>query len=67
MKYMVIICITTSIILTFNTHGKYSISQAYHLNYDAIINIIYDMEFIIVDVTYKGILETCPISSNITN
>ena len=34
---MVIIRITTSIIYIFNTHGKYSISQAYHLNYDAII------------------------------
>ena len=31
-KYMVIICITTSIIYTFNTHGKYSNPQAHHLN-----------------------------------
>ena len=37
MKYMVIICITTSIIYTFHTHGKYSNPQTHHLNYNAII------------------------------
>ena len=37
MKYMVIMCITTSIIYTFNAHDKYSKPQAHHLNYDAII------------------------------
>ena len=53
---MVIICIPTSI----NTHGKYSNPQARHFNYDAIIRkheIIYNMEFIIVNVIYKGILK----------
>ena len=43
MKHMVIIYITTSIIYIyiyiyiFKAHGKYSIPQAYHLNYDVII------------------------------
>ena len=33
MKYMDIICITTSIIYTFNNHGKTFKPQAHHLNY----------------------------------
>ena len=37
MKHMVVIYITTSIIYIFNSHGKYLIPQAYHLNYDVFI------------------------------
>ena len=37
MKCMDIICITTSVIYTFNTHGKYSNLRTHHLRYDAII------------------------------
>ena len=69
MKHMVIICITTSIIYIFNAHGKYSIPQAYHLNYDAIVRSheqylwygIYHSKCYL-----QRYFETCPIVSNIT-
>ena len=37
MKRVVIIYITTSIIFILKAHGNYSIPQAHHLNYNAII------------------------------
>ena len=37
MKRVVIIYITISVIFIFKAHGKYSILQALHLNYDVII------------------------------
>ena len=37
MKYIDIICISTSIIYAFDTHGKHSNPQDHHLSYDAII------------------------------
>ena len=69
MKYMVIICITTSIIYTFNTHGKYSNPQAHHLNYDAIVR---NHEHYLQYGAHHSkcylqrYFETCPIVSNIT-
>ena len=57
---MDIICITTSIIYTFNTHGKHSNLQAHHLSYDAIIRNhehYCNMEFIKVNRIYKSILK----------
>ena len=67
---MVIICITTSIIYTFNTHSKYSIPQAYHLNYDAIIrNHEHYLQYGIhhSKCYLQKYFETYPIISNITN
>ena len=66
---MVIICITTSIIYTFNAHNKYSIPQAYHLNYDAIIrNHEHYLRYGIhhSKCYLQRYFETCPIVSNIT-
>ena len=59
MKYMDIICITTSIIYTFNTHGKHSNPQDHHLS-DAIIRNhehYCNMEFIKVNIIDKSILK----------
>ena len=59
-KYMYIICITTSIICTFNTHGKHSNPQNHHLSYYAIIRNhknYCNMEFIKVNIIYKSILK----------
>ena len=59
-KYMYIICITTSIIYTFNTHGKHSNPQDHHLSYDAIIRNhehYCNTEFIKVNIIYKSILK----------
>ena len=69
MKYMVIICIITSIIYAFNTHGKYSNPQTHHLNYDAIIrNHKHYLQYgIHHSKSYlQRYFETCPIVSNIT-
>ena len=69
MKYMDIICIATSIIYAFNTHGKHPNPQAHHLSYDAIIRNhehYCSMEFIKENSIYKSIFEICPIVSNIT-
>ena len=69
MKYMVIIYITTSIIYTFNTHGKYSNPQAHHLNYDAIVG---NHEHYLQYGAHHSkcylqrYFETCPIISNVT-
>ena len=66
---MVIICITTSIIFTFNTHGKYSIPQVYHLNYDVIIrNHEHYLRYGIhrSKCYLQRYFETCPIVSNIS-
>ena len=60
MKYMDIIYIMTSIIYTFNTHGKHSNLQAHHLSYDAIIRNhehYCNMKFIKVNSIYKSILK----------
>ena len=60
MKYMDIICIATSIIYIFDTHGKHSNPQVHHLSYDAIIKNhehYYNMEFIKVNTIYKSILK----------
>ena len=60
MKHMDIICIATSIIYAFNTHGKHSNPQAHHLSYDAIIRNhehCCNMEFIKVNNIYKSILK----------
>ena len=69
MKCMDIICITTSIIYTFNTHGKYSNLRTHHLRYDAIIrnhehylqNRIHHSKCYL-----RKYFETCLIVSNIT-
>ena len=69
MKYIDIICIATSIIYAFDTHGKHSNPQAHHLSYDVIIRNhehYCRMEFIKENSIYKSIFETCPIVSNIT-
>ena len=69
MKHMVIICITTSIICIFNAHGKCSIPQTYHLNYDAIIrNHEHHLRCGIhhSKCYLQMYFETCPIISNIT-
>ena len=58
---MDIICIATSIIYAFNTHGKHSSPQAHHLSYDAIIRNhkhYYNMEFIKVNSIYKSIYKS---------
>ena len=60
MKYMDIICIVTSIIYTFNIHGKHSNPQDHHLSYDAIIRNhehYCNMEFIKEICIYKSILK----------
>ena len=60
MKYMDIICIATSIVYAFNTHGKHSNPQAHHLSYDAIIRNhehYCNMEFIKENSIYKSILK----------
>ena len=60
MKYMDIICIATSIIYTFDIHGKHSNPQAHHLSYDAIIRNhehYCNMEFIKENSIYKNILK----------
>ena len=57
---MDIICIATSIICTFNTHGKHPNPQDHHLSYDAIIRNhehYCNMEFIKVNIIYKSILK----------
>ena len=57
---MDIICIVTSIIYAFDTHGKHSNSQAHHLSYDAIIRNhehYCNMEFIKENNIYKSILK----------
>ena len=57
---MDIICITTSIIYAFDTHGKHSNPQAHHLSYDAIIRNhehYCNMEFIKINSIYKSILK----------
>ena len=58
-KYIDIICIATSIIYAFDTHGKHSNPQAHHLSYDAVIrNHEYcNMEFIKENSIYKSILK----------
>ena len=59
MKYLDIICIATSIIYAFDTHGKHSNPQDHHLSYDAIIRNdehYYNMEFIKVNIIYKLVL-----------
>ena len=67
MKYMDIICIMTSIIYAFNTHGKHSNPQDNHLSYDVIIRNhenYCNMEFIKVNNIYKSIVSkiitNCP-------
>ena len=60
MKYMDIICIATSIVYAFNTHGKHSNPQAYHLSYDSIIRNhehYCNMELIKENSIYKSILK----------
>ena len=60
MTYMNIICIATSIIYAFDTHGKYSNPQAHHLSYDAIIRNhehYCNMKFIKENSIYKSILK----------
>ena len=59
-KYLDIICIATSIIYAFDTHGKHSNPQDHHLSYDAIIRNhehYCNMEFIKVNIIYKSILK----------
>ena len=68
-KYMYIICIVTSIIYTFNTHGKHSNPQDHHLSYDAIIrNHEHYLQQRIHQNKYylQKYFETCCIVSNIT-
>ena len=60
MKYMDIICIATSIIYAFDTHGKYSNPRAHHLSYDAIIRNhehYCNIKFIKENSIYKSILK----------
>ena len=69
MKYMDIICIVTSIIYTFNIHGKHSNPQDHHLSYDAIIkNHEHYLQHRIHQSKYylQKYFETCPIVSKIT-
>ena len=59
-KYMDIICIATSIIYAFDTHGKHPNPQGHHFSYDAIIRNhehYCNMEFIKVNIIYKSILK----------
>ena len=60
MKCMDIICIATSIIYAFDTHGKHPNPQDHHLSYDAIIGNqehYCNIEFINVNNIYKSILK----------
>ena len=60
MKCMDIICIATSIIYAFDTHGKHPNPQDHHLSYDAIIRNhehYCNMEFIKVNIIHKSILK----------
>ena len=58
MKYMDIICIVTSIIYAFNTHGKHSNPQDHHMmRLLETMNIICNIEFIKVNIIYKNILK----------
>ena len=60
MKCMDIICIATSIIYIYDTHGKHSNPQDHHLSYNAIIRNhehYCNMEFIKVNTIYKSILK----------
>ena len=60
MKCMDIICITTSIIYAFDTHGKHPNPQDHHLSYDAIIGNqehYCNIEFIKVNIIYKSTLK----------
>ena len=60
MKCMDIICIATSIIYAFDTHGKHPNPQDHHLSYDAIIRnheCYCKVEFIKVNIIYKSILK----------
>ena len=60
MKYIDTICIATSIIYAFDTHGKHSNPQAHQLSYDAIIRNhehYCNMEFIKENNIYKSILK----------
>ena len=57
---MDIICIVTSIIYAFDTHGKQSNPQNHHLSYDAIIRNhehYCNTEFIKANIIYKSILK----------
>ena len=66
---MCIICIATSIIYTFNTHGKHSNPQDHHLSYDTINrNHEHYLQHRIHQSKYylQKYFETCPIISNIT-
>ena len=57
---MDIICIATSIIYAFDTHGKHPNPQDHHLSYDAIIRNhehYCNMEFIKVNIIHKSILK----------
>ena len=57
---MDIICIATSILYAFDTHGKHSNPLAHHLSYDAIIRNhehYCNMEFIKENIIYKSILK----------
>ena len=69
MKYMEVICIATSIIYNFNTHGKHSNPQDHHISHDAIIrNHEHYLQHRILQSKYylQKYFETCPIVSNIT-
>ena len=52
---MDIICITTSIIYTFNTRGQTFKPTSSSLKLLQTMNIIWNMEFIIVSAIYKSI------------
>ena len=65
MKYIDIICTTTCIIYTFNTHGQTFKPTSSSFKLLKTMNIICNMEFIIESAIYKSI-ETCPIISNNT-
>ena len=68
-KYMCIICIATSIIYTFNTHGKHLNPLDHHLSYDTIIkNHEHYLQHKIHQSKYylQKYFETCPIVLNIT-
>ena len=57
---MDIICIATSIIYAFDTHGKHPNPRDHHLRYDAIIRNYEhycNMKFIKVNIIYKSILK----------
>ena len=64
-KYIDIICTTTSIIYTFNTRGQTFKPTSSSFKLLKTMNIICNMEFIIDSAIYKSI-ETCPIILNNT-